>query len=89
MSLILLMPVYVPVKDKDKETPTRTILAECLDSVKAKEESQQPIKLLKRAFKNLDAIDMEGKSLTTSESLNLVRQIDEIIKKLKRLKGSS
>jgi len=75
-------------KAKQKEGgPTRTILADCMDSVKAKEDAGKPVTLLKRALKNLIPIDMKGRALSSTEATTLIGQIDEIVKKLKKVNG--
>ena len=75
-------------KAKQKEGgPTRTILADCMDSVKAKEDAGKPVTLLKRALKNLLPIDLKGRALSNPEATTLIGQIDEIVKKLKEING--
>ena len=74
-------------RQKDGDTPVRTILADCMDSVKAKEDAGKPVTLLKRALKNLIPIDMKGRALSNPEATTLIGQIDEIVKKLKEING--
>jgi len=74
-------------KQKDGEGPVRTILADCMDSVRAKEDAGKPVTLLKRALKNLIPIDMKGRALSNPEATTLIGQIDEIVKKLKEING--
>ena len=74
-------------RQKDGDTPVRTILADCMDSVKAKEDAGKPVTLLKRALKNLLPIDLKGRALSNPEATTLIGQIDEIVKKLKKING--
>jgi len=74
--------------EEDEFTAARTIFINCLDSVKAASEAQQPVKLLKRALTNLENIDEAEPSLKNSESVNLIGFIDEVVIRLKNLTGS-
>ena len=74
--------------EDDAFTAARTIFNNCLDSVKAASEAQQPVKLLKRALTNLENIDEAEPSLKNSESVNLIGFIDEVVIRLKNLTGS-
>ena len=74
-------------RQKDGDTPVRTVLADCMDSVKAKEDAGKPVTLLKRALKNLLPIDLKGRALSNPEATTLIGQIDEIVKKLKEING--
>jgi len=74
--------------EDDAFTAARTIFNNCLDSVKAESEAQQPVKLLKRALTNLEAIAEDEPSLKDSESTSLIGYIDEIVRRLKNLTKS-
>jgi hypothetical protein len=72
-------------EQNDEYTSSRTIFNNCLDSVKALSEAQQPEKLLRRALTNLESIDPDPKSLKTPEIVSLLSEIDKILKKIKAL----
>ena len=74
--------------EDDAFTAARTIFNNCLDSVKAESEAQQPVKLLKRALTNLEAIAEDEPSLKNSESVSLIGYIDEVVRRLKNLTKS-
>ena len=74
--------------EDDAFTAARTIFNNCLDSVKAASEAQQPVKLLKRALTNLESIDEAEPSLKDSESTSLIGYIDEVVRRLKNLTKS-
>ena len=74
--------------EDDAFTAARTIFNNCLDSVKAESEAQQPVKLLKRALTNLEAIAEDEPSLKDSESTSLIGYIDEVVRRLKNLTKS-
>ena len=74
--------------EDDAFTAARTIFNNCLDSVKAASEAQQPVKLLKRALTNLEAIAEDEPSLKDSESVSLIGYIDEVVRRLKNLTKS-
>ena len=67
----------------DQFTESRTIFNNCLDSVKALSESQQPKKLLERALKNLCSIDKEHCDLTDNEIKSLIDKVDKIMHDLR------
>lgn len=67
----------------DGFTEPRTIFNNCLDSIKALSESQQPEKLLKRALTNLESIDFDSNLLRDPEITALISDIELIIKKIK------
>ena len=69
----------------DEFTPARTIFVNCLDSLKALSESEQPEKLLLRAMKNLERINTDSLLLKKPASLSLILNIETIIKKLRKL----
>ena len=71
-------------KSKDQFTPARTIFNDSLDSVKAADESEEPIKLLKRAATNLENIDPENNSLKEEDSKKLIRKIKFILEEIER-----
>ena len=68
---------------KDEFTPARTVFNNCVDSVKALSESEQPERGLRRALKNLENIEINSKTFENSEVIILVDQIEKIIKNLK------
>ena len=70
---------------KDELTPVRELYADCLDSVKARDQKNQPIKLLDRALKNLVTIEMKKSSFTSPKSVTLIQDIEQIVTKLKKL----
>ena len=72
-------------ENNDEFTAARTIFINCLDSVKAASEAQQPFKLLSRALTNLENIDESEPTLKNSDSIRLIGYIDEIVRKLKKL----
>lgn len=64
-------------------TQSRTIFLECLDEVRAAEEAEEPIKLLKRAITNVENIDPDNPSLQNSESQDLIQRLYSLIEDLK------
>jgi hypothetical protein len=76
-------------EDKDELTPLREVFADCLDSVKARTQKNQPIKLLDRALKNLVTIEMKKSSFASPKSVTLIQDIEQIVRKLKELAGST
>ncbi len=76
-------------ENKDELTPLREIFADCLDSVKARDQKNQPIKLLDRALKNLVTIEMKKSSFASPKSVTLIQDIEQIVRKLKELAGST
>jgi len=73
----------IEAEQNDTFTPARSIFNECLDSLKAISEAQEPEKLLKRALTNLASIEVDNHNLDTPQVKSLVSQIEEIIKKIK------
>jgi hypothetical protein len=71
-------------KSKDQFTPARTLFNDSLDSVKAADDSEEPIKLLKRAVINLESIDPENNSLKESDSKKLIRKIKFILEEIEK-----
>ena len=71
-------------EENDELTPTRNIFAGALDSVKAISESEEPIKLINRAIKNLEIIDPKHSSLKNSESINRLKLLNSILEKILR-----
>ena len=69
-------------EQNDEFTPARTIFNNCLDSVKASSESQQPEKLLKRALKNINSIDIEYCNLSDPEIKLLIGQVKDALHRL-------
>ena len=69
-------------EQNDEFTPARTIFNNCLDSVKASSESQQPEKLLKRALKNINSIDIEHCNLSDPETKSLIGQVKDALHRL-------
>jgi len=76
-------------EDKDELTPLREIFADCLDSVKARDQKNQPVKLLDRALKNLATIEMKKSSFTSPQSITLIQDIEQVVRKLKALAGGA
>lgn len=68
---------------KDEFTPARTVFNNCIDSVKALSESQQPEKLLRRALTNIESIEVNSEIFGNSEVNNLINQIERAISNLK------
>ena len=54
------------------------------DSVKAISESEEPIKLINRAIKNLEIIDPKHSSLKNSESIQRLDILSSILEKILR-----
>ena len=71
-------------EENDEFTPTRTIFNGALDSVKAISESEEPIKLINRAIKNLEIIDPKHSSLKNSESIQRLDILNSILEKILR-----
>ena len=69
-------------EENDSYTPTRTIFNNSLDSVKAKSEASEPIKLINRAIKNLEVIDPTHSSLKNSDSKERLDLLYSIIDKI-------
>jgi len=70
-------------RSKDVLTPARDVFVNCLDSVKAADEAEEPTKLLNRAITNLESINPDNSSLKTEESRRLIDKVFELIEKLK------
>ena len=71
-------------EENDEFTPTRTIFNGALDSVKAISESEEPIKLINRAIKNLEIIDPKHSSLKNSEAIQRLDILNSILEKILR-----
>ena len=74
----------IKAEQNDEFTPARTIFNNCLDSVKALSEAQQPEKLLRRALTNLESNYDDPQSLKKPEIRSLISEIEAVIKKLKK-----
>jgi len=73
----------IDAEQNDEYTPARTIFNNCLDSLRAISEAQQPEKLLNRALTNLENINVEKKSLAKPEIQSLIKEIEKVIDRLK------
>ncbi|MDC0199910.1 hypothetical protein OAJ83_03570 [Candidatus Nitrosopelagicus sp.] len=69
-------------EENDAYTPARTIFINSLDSLKAKSEAGEPIKLINRAIKNLEIIDPKHSSLKNSDSKERLDLLYSIIDKI-------
>lgn len=69
-------------EENDVYTPARTIFINSLDSLKAKSEAGEPIKLINRAIKNLEIIDPKHSSLKNSDSKERLDLLYSIIDKI-------
>ena len=76
-------------EDKDELTPLREIFADCLDSVKARDQKNQPVKLLDRALKNLETVEMKKSSFASPQSVTLIKDIEQVVRKLRVLAGGA
>ena len=74
----------IQAEENDEFTPTRTIFNGALDSVKAISESEEPIKLINRAIKNLEIIDPKHSSLKNSEAIQRLDILNSILEKILR-----
>ena len=72
----------IKADQEDGYTEARTIFNNCLDSVKAISESQQPEKLLGRALKNLKSIDKEHCDLTEPKIKSLIDEVESALRTL-------
>lgn len=66
----------------DEFTQARIIFNNCIDSMKILSEKEQPEKLLRRALKNLEAIDPEHSNLNEPEIISLIERSAHILKNL-------
>ena len=64
---------------RDEFTEARTIFNNCLDSVKAHSEAQQPEKLLERALKNLKSIDTKHCDLNSPPVKQLIEDTRKVL----------
>lgn len=64
-------------------TEARTIFNNCVDSLKALSEAEHPEKLLRRALKNLKAIDVDSADLRRHEITSLINDVESVIKELR------
>ena len=69
-------------EENDEYTPIRTIFNNSLDSLKAKSEAEEPIKLINRAIKNLEIIDPKHASLRDSDSQKRLDLLYSILEKI-------
>ena len=69
-------------EENDVYTPARTIFINSLDSLKAKSEAGEPIKLINREIKNLEIIDPKHSSLKNSDSKERLDLLYSIIDKI-------
>ena len=76
----------IEADQRDAYTETRTIFNNCLDSVRALSEAQQPEKLLQRALTNLTSIDTEYCNLRNPEIKQLVEKIQKVLNDLRLVK---
>ena len=70
-------------------TPLREIFADCLDSVKARDQKNQPVKLLDRALKNLETVEIKKSSFASPQSVTLIKDIEQVVRKLRVLAGGA
>lgn len=68
---------------KEQITAARTIFVDCLDEVRAADESEEPTKLLQRAVTNLENINPENAALQSEEAQNLIDRINALLAELK------
>jgi len=68
---------------KEQITPARTIFVDCLDEVRAADESEEPTKLLQRAVTNLENINPENTALQSEEAQKLIDRINTLLIELK------
>lgn len=86
-------PLSVKIQKKikaeqlDEFTTPRIVFNNCLDSVKALSEAQQPETLLLRALKNLKSIDTENRDLGTPKTKQLIEDVKSIVHHLDSLIG--
>lgn len=70
-------------KSKESFTPTRKIFVDCLDSVKAADESEEPTKLLTRALTNIENVNPKNPAIKSEEARSLIDKIFTIVEQLK------
>ena len=78
------MKKRIKAEELDEFTPARIIFNNCLDSLKALSESEQPEKLLRRALTNLQNIDFDSPLLIKPEIRSLISNIEILVGKLKK-----
>ena len=70
-------------EEKDGHTEARTIFNNCVDSLNALKDAENPEKLLGRALKNLDAIDINHANLKQPEIVEMINKATNILNTLK------
>ncbi len=84
------MPEPLAIKDakkveaekKDEYTDARIVFNNCMDSLKARSEAQQPEKLLQRALKNLENIDIESCDMSSPAISDLITKVQNALGRL-------
>ena len=69
-------------EERDEYTKARTVFNNCVDSIKALSEAEQPEKLINRALKNLRAIDVERANLSKPEIIFMLDEVDKVLRDL-------
>ena len=70
-------------EERDEYTETRTVFNNCVDSIKALSEAEQPEKLINRALKNLRAINIERASLAKPKIISMLDEVDKVLRDLR------
>ena len=70
-------------EERDEYTKARTVFNNCVDSIKALSEAEQPEKLINRALKNLRAIDIEHANLNKPEIISMLDEVDRVLRALR------
>ena len=70
-------------EESDEYTKARTVFNNCVDSIKALSEAEQPEKLINRALKNLKAIDVERANLGKPGIISMLDEVDKVLRDLR------
>ena len=70
-------------EESDEYTKARTVFNNCVDSIKALSEAEQPEKLINRALKNLKAIDVERANLDKPGIISMLDEVDKVLRDLR------
>ena len=76
----------VQAEQRDGFTEARVVFNNCLDSVKALSEAQQPEKLLQRALKNLESIDVKHCDLSDPKIKEMIYKVQTVLNDLHSIK---
>ena len=77
------MTKKLDAEENGRYTEARTVFNNCVDSLKALSDIEHPETLLRRALKNLRAIDIDNANLCRNEITSLINEVDSTMKELR------